>query len=109
MAAPSAALRSAIPFYSPAADIVALALAGAMSAQVATQANSQYQTEQDRKTMAAGLGRADRDAFEKPRDVVKAMGLRKGMEITQLHPGAIGPDRPAGQAAARIREPPKEL
>ena len=68
MAVPSAAWRFATHSSSPAADIMkhmkmsgvfaALALAGAMSAQVATQANSQYQTEQGRKAMAAGLGAA---------------------------------------------------
>jgi len=56
----------------------ALALAGAMSAQVATQANSQYQTEQDRKTMAAGLGSPNRDAFEKPRELCESDGSSKG-------------------------------
>jgi ubiquinone/menaquinone biosynthesis C-methylase UbiE len=80
----------------------ALALAGAMSAQVATQANSQYQTEQGRKAMAAGLGSPDRDAFEKPRDVVQAMALQKGMTVADVGTGigymlpflsrAVGPD-----------------
>ena len=35
---------------------LALALAGAMSAQVATQANTQYQTEKGRKALAAECG-----------------------------------------------------
>jgi len=80
----------------------ALALAGAMSAQVATQANSQYQTEQGRKTMAAGLGSPDRDEFEKPREVVRAMALQKGMTVADVGTGigymlpflsrAVGPE-----------------
>ena len=56
--------------------LAALVLAGVLSAQVATQANTQYQTEQGRKALAAGLGSANRDEFEKPRDVVRAMGLQ---------------------------------
>jgi ubiquinone/menaquinone biosynthesis C-methylase UbiE len=67
--------------------LAALALAGALYAQVATQANTQYQTEQGRKTMAAGLGVAGRDAFEKPRDVVRAMGLQKGMTVADVGTG----------------------
>ena len=80
----------------------ALALAGAMSAQVATQANTQYQTEKGRKSLATGLGGAGRDAFEKPRDVVRAMGLQKGMTVADVGTGigymlpflsrAVGPD-----------------
>ena len=80
----------------------ALALAGALSAQVATQANSQYQTEQGRKAMAAVLGSPDRDATEKPRDLVKAMALQKGMTVADVGTGigymlpflsrAVGPD-----------------
>ena len=112
MAVPSAAWRFATHSSSPAADIMkhmkigsvfaALALAGAMSAQVATQANSQYQTQQDRKVMAAGLGSPGRDAFEKPRDVVLAMALQKGMTVADVGTGigymlpflsrAVGPD-----------------
>ena len=67
--------------------LAALVLAGVLSAQVATQANSQYQTEQGRKALAAGLGGADRDAFEKPRDVVRAMGLQKGMTVADVGTG----------------------
>ena len=67
--------------------LAALALAGALYAQVATQANTQYQTEQGRKNMAAGLGVAGRDAFEKPRDVVRAMGLQKGMTVADVGTG----------------------
>jgi ubiquinone/menaquinone biosynthesis C-methylase UbiE len=80
----------------------ALALAGAMSAQVATQANSQYQTEQGRKALAAGLGSPDRDASEKPRDIVKFMELQKGMTVADVGTGigymlpslsrTVGPD-----------------
>ena len=80
----------------------ALALAGAMSAQVATQANSQYQTGQGRKAMAAGLGSPERDESQKPGDVVRAMGLQTGMTVADVGTGvgymlpflsrAVGPD-----------------
>jgi ubiquinone/menaquinone biosynthesis C-methylase UbiE len=67
--------------------LAALALAAALSAQVAGQANSQYQTEQGRKALAAGLGAANRDAFENPRDVVRAMGLQEGMTVADVGTG----------------------
>lgn len=64
-----------------------LALAGALSAQVARNANSAYQTEDGRKAVAAGLGGADRDATERPRDLVQAMGLARGMTVADVGTG----------------------
>src|ERR1035441_3117487 len=82
--------------------LAALVLAGVLSAQVATQANSQYQTEQGRKAMANGLGSPNRDESEKPRELVKAMALQKGMTVADVGTGigymlpflsrAVGPD-----------------
>jgi ubiquinone/menaquinone biosynthesis C-methylase UbiE len=37
--------------------------------------------------MAAGLGSPNRDEFEKPRDVVRAMGLQKGMTVADVGTG----------------------
>jgi ubiquinone/menaquinone biosynthesis C-methylase UbiE len=82
--------------------LAALALAGAVSAQVAAEANSQYRTEQGRKAMAAGLGGANRDELDKPRELVKTLALREGMTVVDVGTGigymlpflsrAVGPD-----------------
>jgi len=72
---------------------VTLACAGVMSApglvsaQVATQANSTYQTEQGRKSVAAGLADPDRDERQKPRELVEAMGLARGMTVADVGTG----------------------
>jgi len=72
---------------------ITLACAGVMSApallrgQVATQANSTYQTEQGRKSVAAGLAGPDRDERQKPRELVEAMGLARGMTVADLGTG----------------------
>jgi ubiquinone/menaquinone biosynthesis C-methylase UbiE len=65
----------------------ALALAGMLCGQVATKANSAYQTEQDRKKMAAGLGDPNRDERQKPRELVQAMGIRRGMTVADVGTG----------------------
>ena len=72
---------------------VTLACAGVMSApallrgQVATQANSTYQTEQGRKSVAAGLADPERDERQKPRELVEAMGLARGMTVADVGTG----------------------
>ena len=70
-----------------AAAAAALALACGLYGQVATQANSAYQTEQDRKTMAAQLGDPTRDEKQKPRELVQAMGLERGMTVADVGTG----------------------
>jgi ubiquinone/menaquinone biosynthesis C-methylase UbiE len=66
---------------------VALALAGGLSAQVASQANSGYQTEQQRQTVAKGLADPARDERQKPRELIKAMGLEAGMSVADVGTG----------------------
>jgi ubiquinone/menaquinone biosynthesis C-methylase UbiE len=66
---------------------VALALAGGLSAQVASQANSGYQTEQQRQTVAKGLADPARDERQKPRELIKAMGLEPGMSVADVGTG----------------------
>lgn len=66
---------------------VALALAGGLSAQVASQANSGYQTEQQRRDVAKTLGDPARDERQKPRDLIKAMGLEPGMSVADVGTG----------------------
>jgi len=73
--------------------MAALACAGVLSApgvlygQVATQANSTYQTEQGRKSVAAGLADPARDERQKPRELVQAMGLERGMTVADVGTG----------------------
>ena len=65
----------------------ALALAGGLSAQVASQANSGYQTEQQRQNVAKGLADPARDERQKPRELIKAMGLEPGMSVADVGTG----------------------
>ena len=69
------------------AGLAALALAGGLSAQVATQANSTYQTPEGRKAVASGLADPQRDERQKPRELVKAMGLQRGMTVADVGTG----------------------
>jgi ubiquinone/menaquinone biosynthesis C-methylase UbiE len=64
-----------------------LVLAGTMAAQVASQANSGYQTEQQRKTVANGLADPARDAKQKPGELIRAMGLQAGMTVADVGTG----------------------
>lgn len=66
---------------------LALALAGALCAQVAQQANSGYQTEAGRKSVAQSLGAPSRDQTEKPGELVRNMGLQPGMTVADIGTG----------------------
>ncbi len=80
-----------------------LAVAGALWAQAARQANSGYQTEEQRKAVAAGLSSPDRDERQKPRELIEAMEIRRGMTVADVGTGigymlpflshAVGPKR----------------
>jgi len=79
-----------------------LALAGALSAQVAGQANSGYKTPEQRQTVASTLGNPERDQQQKPGQLVHDMGVQKGMTVADIGTGigymlpflshAVGPD-----------------
>ena len=64
-----------------------LALAGTLAAQVAGQANSGYQTEQQRKGVAGGLADPARDEKQKPGELIRAMGLLPGMTVADVGTG----------------------
>ena len=66
---------------------LAVVLAAAGSAQVAGQANSGYQTEQQRKAVASGLADPARDERQKPGELVRAMGLQPGMTVADVGTG----------------------
>ena len=61
--------------------------ATALWAQVATDANQRYQTAEGRKAIAAGLGSAERDATERPQELVDEMGLKPGMTVADVGTG----------------------
>jgi ubiquinone/menaquinone biosynthesis C-methylase UbiE len=67
--------------------VLGLGLAGSIGAQVASQANSGYQTEQQRKTVASGLADPARDAKQKPGELIRAMGLQPGMTVADVGTG----------------------
>ena len=67
--------------------IAAMAMAGAMAAQVAQQANSGYQTEAARKSVAKSLADPSREQTQKPGQLVVAMGLQPGMTVADVGTG----------------------
>ena len=66
---------------------VGLLFAGTLAAQVAGQANSGYQTEQQRKAVANGLADPARDEKQKPGELIRAMGLQPGMTVADVGTG----------------------
>lgn len=85
-----------------AAFLAALWLGATGSAQVASQANAGYRTEQQRQAVARGLGNPNRDEVQRPRDLVRAMAIEKGSTIADVGTGigymlpflsrAVGPE-----------------
>jgi len=69
--------------------LLALIAVSAAWAQVATEANSRYQTAEDRqKSVTRNLGRFDeRDRTDKPEELVAALGLKPGMTVVDLGAG----------------------
>lgn len=59
----------------------------ALFAQVATDANARYQTEEGRKAIAANLGSPERDATERPQELTDAMALKPGMTVADIGTG----------------------
>lgn len=57
-------------------------------AQVAEKANSGYKTPEARDRVAQTLVAPDRDAKQKPEELVKAMGLQPGMVVADVGTGA---------------------
>jgi ubiquinone/menaquinone biosynthesis C-methylase UbiE len=67
--------------------IAAMALAGCLPAQVAQQANSGYQTEAARQSVAKSLADPGRDQTQKPGQLVAVMGLQPGMTVADVGTG----------------------
>jgi len=67
--------------------LILLACCSALWAQVATDANARYQTAEGRKSIAANLASAGRDATERPQELVDAMALKPGMTVADIGTG----------------------
>ena len=65
----------------------ALLVCSLAAAQVAEKANERYKTEEGRKVLAGGLGRSERDAQQKPKQLVAAMNLKPGMTVIDFGTG----------------------
>jgi len=59
----------------------------ALVAQVADQANQAYKTPEQRKNIAQRLTAPDRDARQRPLELVKALGLQRGQTVADLGTG----------------------
>jgi ubiquinone/menaquinone biosynthesis C-methylase UbiE len=67
---------------------VLIVLFSAAVAQVADKANSGYKTPEGREQVARTLIAPDRDAKQKPAELVKAMALAPGMTVADIGTGA---------------------
>ncbi|MFN0101786.1 MAG: class I SAM-dependent methyltransferase [Bryobacteraceae bacterium] len=58
-----------------------------LSAQVAVEANKSYQSADSRKRMAVTLTGEHRDARQKPKELIAALGIEKGMRVADIGTG----------------------
>jgi ubiquinone/menaquinone biosynthesis C-methylase UbiE len=65
-----------------------LLLSAVLSAQVAEKANENYRTKEGRASVASGIGSSSRDARQKPKELVAALGLKPGMVVADVGTGA---------------------
>lgn len=59
-----------------------------LGAQVADKANERYRNAEGREAVARGLTDANRDARQKPKELVAALGIKPGMTVVDLGTGA---------------------
>ena len=67
--------------------LLSLVLIGALSAQVATEANKRYRTPEGRAGIATTLADPHRDERQKPKELVSALGLKPGMSVADIGTG----------------------
>jgi len=70
------------------AGVLLIATLFTVFAQVADKANSGYKTPEGRERVAQTLIAPDRDARQKPEELVRAMALRPGMVVADIGTGA---------------------
>src|SRR5579871_5913402 len=58
-----------------------------LRAQVANDANQRYRTVEGRKAVAAGLAGSNRDATQRPQELVDSMPLKPGMTVADVGTG----------------------
>lgn len=66
---------------------ILLLMQSAAWGQVAKDANERYRSEQGREAVARGLSAPDRDAKQKPQELVAAMAIRSGMTVADIGTG----------------------
>jgi predicted methyltransferase len=62
-------------------------MSASLAAQTAGHANEHYKTEQQRADLARSLEGADRDARQRPRELVVAIGVKPGMSVADVGTG----------------------
>jgi ubiquinone/menaquinone biosynthesis C-methylase UbiE len=67
--------------------LLAFLLVSSLSAQVAQKANERYQSPDARKGMVATLTDPSRDARQRPKELVAALGIEPGMTVVDLGTG----------------------
>ena len=67
--------------------LLLLAVGCGLFAQVAGNANSGYKTEEQRANVAKTLTNPERDATQKPADLIRVMGLQPGMTVADVGTG----------------------
>ncbi len=80
-------MKKAPRFRCQVSGVCLLLCACALGGQVAKDANERYQTLQGREAVAKGLSSADRDAKQKPRELVAAIGIKPGMVVADIGTG----------------------
>ena len=70
-----------------AAALSSLLFTASLFGQVAATANSGYQTEEQRKTVATTLTDPARDEKQRPGELIRAMGLQPGMTVADVGTG----------------------
>ena len=80
----------------------AAAVAACAYGQAAADANKTYQTAEGRARIASTLGAHDRDARQRPKELIERIGIRPGMTVADIGTGvgymlphlsaAVGPD-----------------
>lgn len=64
-----------------------LLICAALFAQVAEKANENYRSEAGRAKIALGIGHADRDARQKPEELIRALNIQAGTVVADVGTG----------------------